>query len=109
MKRPCLGCGRLIDTASGSYCARCAKTSPRQTTGRGTTTEAAEFRRAVFARAGGRCERCGRRNARVLHAHHKRPLRFGGSNDAATNGEALCGRCHPIAERESVKRWSPVG
>lgn len=48
----------------------------------------------------GRCERCG--STRGVQAHHRKPLREGGSNDPR-NGEALCSTCHPEAEGASFE------
>jgi 5-methylcytosine-specific restriction endonuclease McrA len=93
MRRPCLGCGRLI--ASGSRCRRCTPKRKRATPGRGTGWTAEKFRRAVLARTGGRCAVCG--SSEGVEAHHRRPLADGGGNDPA-NGVALCRRHHREAE-----------
>ncbi|HET8954275.1 MAG TPA: HNH endonuclease signature motif containing protein [Solirubrobacterales bacterium] len=101
MKRPCIGCGRLI--LKGSYCPRCDPSRKRRrvTPGRGSGGAAARFRREVLARAGGRCERCG--STEDVEAHHRRALTDGGSNDPS-NGEALCRRCHRPADRQQRER-----
>jgi 5-methylcytosine-specific restriction protein A len=56
-------------------------------------------RQVVRHRAGGRCERCGRRGGEI---HHRRPRGMGGSSDPATNGLAnlvlLCRPCHRWVE-----------
>ena len=48
--------------------------------------------RALYLRAGRKCERCGCANA-GLHVHHRRPVCEGGSNDLESL-ELLCGPCH---------------
>ncbi len=48
--------------------------------------------RALYLRAGNKCERCGCTNA-GLHVHHKRPVCEGGTNDLE-GLELLCGPCH---------------
>ncbi len=50
--------------------------------------------RAVYARAGGCCERCGRRSGR-LDIHHKTPVSEGGDN-SFENLELLCRPCHTL-------------
>lgn len=96
MKRPCLGCGRLIP--KGSYCRRCASKRKRVTPGR---RGAAAFRKAVLSRSGGRCEVCG--SADRVEAHHRFALRDGGSNDPA-NGVALCRAHHERVEAALRRR-----
>jgi 5-methylcytosine-specific restriction endonuclease McrA len=84
--RPWLGgCGVLI--ARGSYCATCRRLRDRAR--RGSSAEQARFRRVTFERTDGRCTRCGRP---ADFAHHDPPVSEGGAE--ATEGEALCGRCH---------------
>lgn len=46
----------------------------------------------VLRRDGRRCRVCGRRSA-VLHVHHRRAVRAGGSHHPR-NLEVLCPRCH---------------
>lgn len=54
--------------------------------------------RAVFARAGNRCERCGRRGGR-LHVHHLKPVSDGGVNRVDTL-LVLCEACHSLLHEE---------
>jgi 5-methylcytosine-specific restriction endonuclease McrA len=98
MRRPCLGCGRLI--GSGSRCDRCKLPSKRTThPNRGSGWEVERFRRAVLKRSGGRCQLCG--SSERVQAHHRVPLEDGGTNHPS-NGVALCsgvGGCHGKVER----------
>lgn len=68
-----------------------------------------EFRRETLARAGGRCERCGRPFAdQDLEAHHVRPRSRGGAHDAKTNGAALCRGpqgCHALVHSHRAADW----
>ena len=52
-------------------------------------------RRAIFARAGGKCEMCGKdwNDGYMLEADHIVPLSLGGEN-TIFNGQMLCRRCH---------------
>lgn len=61
-----------------------------------------ETKKAIFANANGRCERCGKQLVFENHfegergaweAHHRVAVSKGGS-DAPSNGEALCLDCH---------------
>lgn len=67
------------------------------------------FRRAVLARAGGRCERCGAqpgsRPLERLEAHHLLPRARGGSDDPS-NGAALCGACHRAVHEHRAADWA---
>lgn len=61
--------------------------------------EAAEFRRLVVARAGGRCECCGK--PAKVDAHHRQPRGMGGVHGEtrtiahrASNGIGACRSCH---------------
>ena len=57
-------------------------------------------RDAVFARAAGSCERCGRAiTAATGHAHHRK-LRSRGGGDGWDNLTALCPPCHAWAHRD---------
>lgn len=80
--RPCLGCGRLI--RNGSRCQSCRIPRPENTAGWRAT------RRAVLARAGYCCARCGRPADTVDHVW---PLSLGGSS-ADANLAALCESCN---------------
>ncbi len=110
--RPCLTCGEL---GLESYCAahRPAARPSRSTPGRGSGGQIAKFRAAVLRLAGGQCEaviqgeRCDVTDPRLLEAHHVRGLRAGGTNDAASNGVALCRAHHRHVEREQRQsRWT---
>jgi hypothetical protein len=91
MVRPCLaGFGRLISRRS--YCPMCDPRPPRVRAKRGTRWQQQQFRNAVLARAGGRCERCGSTDR--VEAHHLIRVANGGQHDPALNGQALCVRCH---------------
>lgn len=57
-------------------------------------------RRAVFADAGGKCERCGRRAEQV---HHLSYDRLGAERPEDT--QALCARCHADVHGRD---WPPV-
>jgi hypothetical protein len=84
MRRPCIGCGRLIER--GSYCSRCYP--------RGTSWTQEKFRRATLALTGGRCARCGSTDR--VQAHHDPAVENGGGS--AQVGTPLCWRCHRLAE-----------
>ncbi len=60
--------------------------------------------RAVYARAGGCCEQCGRRSG-LLDIHHKKPVSEGGDN-SLENLELLCRPCHTL-EHESDFELKP--
>lgn len=63
------------------------------------TSPAWQTKRAqVLERADGRCERC-RNECTGLDVHHLTYDRFGGL-ELLTDLEALCGRCHPVADEE---------
>lgn len=61
------------------------------------------FRRAVLCRAGGACERCGRRDQK-LQAHHLLPRSRGGKHEAK-NGAALCRPCHSAVHDHLAEDW----
>jgi 5-methylcytosine-specific restriction endonuclease McrA len=72
------------------------------------TPEHRRWRRAVVARAGGRCEApgCGRAEPRMF-ADHVVELRDGGSALDLANGRCLCGSCHSKkTHRQKVLRQS---
>lgn len=52
-------------------------------------------RKAIFARAGGKCEECGKdwNDGFMLECDHIIPLSMGGKNEIQ-NGQLLCRRCH---------------
>lgn len=92
--KPCVHCGQpacVVDPdgqPSHPFCA-----------GRRDYMESAEWQLArapVLKRAGGRCERCGRR-AR-LDVHHKTYVRRG--HELPTDLVALCRRCHERADAQ---------
>lgn len=56
--------------------------------------------RAVHARAGNRCERCGDRGP--LRMHHRKPVSEGGDN-SRENLELLCGACHDRVHEEDYQ------
>ena len=58
--------------------------------------------RRVFARAGHRCECCGRKGGR-LDVHHRDPVSEGGSNDPGCL-ELLCRACHTMNHEPDSKR-----
>ncbi len=80
--RPCLGCGRLI--RHGSRCHECRIPRPENTAGWRAT------RRAILARDGYLCARCG---AYADTVDHRYPLSLGGSSHDA-NLIALCQHCN---------------
>lgn len=89
MRHACLACGAISDQK------RCPKHRYKRDRAKQTA-----FAKAVKARAGGRCERCGRDAADLRRlgrpgpqAHHTLPLHEGGGY-AVSNGEWLCGDCH---------------
>ncbi len=57
--------------------------------------------RAVYARAGGCCERCGRRSGQ-LDIHHKKPVSEGGGN-SLENLELLCRPCHTLEHQDDFE------
>lgn len=57
--------------------------------------EHAAWRSAVIARAGHRCQACGRDGTR-LFADHIIEISDGGALTDPRNGQALCGSCHTI-------------
>ena len=61
--------------------------------------------REVFARAGNRCQRCGRRGGR-LHAHHKEPVSDGGQNRSVTL-TVLCSACHSLVHQDDFETRPP--
>ena len=65
----------------------------------------ARVRRAVLARDGWRCRRCGR--AGRMEVDHVRPLDRGGDPWALSNLQALCRRCH-IGKTAAENRRPPT-
>ena len=61
-------------------------------------------RRALFERAGWKCQLCGRAGA--LEAHHRKRLDKGGSQFELSNLLALCRSCHFAQDR--AQRRPPV-
>jgi 5-methylcytosine-specific restriction endonuclease McrA len=60
------------------------------------------LRELVFARAGQRCEKCGRHRDQVgLDPHHRQLLSRGGA-DVASNLAALCRECHDWCHRNPL-------
>ncbi len=57
--------------------------------------------RLIFARAGNRCECCGRRGCR-LEVHHRVPVSDGGTDDPA-NLLVLCKLCHGLIHEEDFE------
>jgi hypothetical protein len=96
----CLQCGTYCALGS-SYCQRHTPV-PRARKLRGGGATISRFRRDVLLRAGSRCEavvdgvRCEVTGADALEAHHVRPITAGGTNDASTNGVALCRAHHSM-------------
>lgn len=96
MLKPCLDCGRLSNRS------RCElhRKRERSTPGR-TGWQQKQFRVAVLAAAGGRCQaiedgqRC--EQTERLEAHHLDALRDHGKHDPA-RGVALCRRHHHQVE-----------
>lgn len=71
----------------------------------------ADFKLAVYARADGVCERCGRSD-RPLHAHHvvgrAHAPGWEHLHDAEINGAGLCrggDGCHELVHRHEVDDW----
>ena len=60
------------------------------------------YRLPVIKRAGGCCERCGKRTRR-FEVHHLTYVRFG--RELMEDLQALCGPCHHIADAER-KKWT---
>ncbi len=81
MLRPCLGCGRLIE--SGSRCDRCQLRRPRGKHWQAT-------REVVFARHGRVCVHCGDPASDVDHLI---PIADGGTDELA-NLRPACVRCN---------------
>lgn len=92
MRRKCLDCPAII--GEGSRCRACAL---RYRSGYSRST----LPRAVKARDGWRCRRCG--SPDHLTMHHVVPLARGGT-DAPTNLETLCHRCHEVAHHGQADR-----
>lgn len=65
------------------------------------------IRRALWERAGYRCERCGQSPSR-LETHHVIPVKSGGS-DELENLQCLCNPCHIEADAEVNARGRPRG
>jgi 5-methylcytosine-specific restriction endonuclease McrA len=83
LARPCLGCGKLIDRATGSRCPACKLHRTR-----GRRWQA--IRRQVFARYGDVCVRCGEPATDV---DHLTPIAVGG-DDSLANLRPACARCN---------------
>ena len=66
----------------------------------------AAVRRALFTRAGWKCQLCGRPGR--LEAHHRKPLHKGGAEYEKNNLMALCRTCH-IAQTRAQRRPSVAG
>lgn len=70
-------------------------------------------RREIFDRAGGRCERCGRRvdfdaeplAPNAMHWSHRELKKMGGGfvNDSMKNAECLCRDCHLGGEHKQYR------
>ena len=61
---------------------------------------------ALYARARGRCEGCGRRG--LLHVHHRRPRSRGGTHELS-NLELRCSACHTLTHEKDHREnssWS---
>jgi len=85
-RRPCLRCGALeLD----GVCPRCGPYLAPSTRERNRTPK---YRRALRARAGDRCERCGAAGVPLV-IHHKTPAWAGGAT-VFENLELICERCH---------------
>jgi 5-methylcytosine-specific restriction endonuclease McrA len=73
------------------------------------TQEWRKVSRAVRKRDGYTCQACGalwQRGQRTLEAHHKIPIRLGGTDDM-DNLTALCRRCHVQADAALRRRATP--
>ena len=68
---------------------------PKQTDPHYTTKEHRDWSRSVIARAGGKCQACGRTGTR-LFADHIVELKDGGAPFDLDNGQGLCGSCHSL-------------
>jgi hypothetical protein len=102
-KRACLKCGVLTER---SYCYRCDPDRERRRGTPGRTTKAqAQFRKAVLAASGFRCEAIenGQRCTATtrLEAHHLDALRDSRSYDPR-RGVCLCARHHHLVERDAA-------
>ena len=93
-QRPCLTCGTLTPTGSYGPAHQLSRNSPGRWTGKG----AGSFRTLTLAKTGGRCQLCG--SDERVEAHRVIPLIHGGTNDAQTNGQALCFICHRTIEHQ---------
>ncbi len=101
-KTTCLVCHRSI--TGGSYCPPCKRLREERRQSRQpyrddyNTPEHRAFRRAVRARAAGKCEACRLPETPEArhHVHHLVPLSKGGDN-RASNGALLCTDCHKRA------------
>ena len=73
------------------------------------TPEHREWRRAVIARSGGVCQKCGRGGR--LFADHIVEIADGGARLDLANGQALCGSCHTTktAAARAARRSRGVG
>jgi 5-methylcytosine-specific restriction protein A len=72
---------------------RRVKPGPKEAQQHYLTVEHVLWREAVIARAGGRCQDCGRIGVR-LFADHVDELRDGGAAFDVSTGRARCGSCH---------------
>jgi 5-methylcytosine-specific restriction endonuclease McrA len=112
IKRPCLGCGKLIPKGQ-SRCARCkprqrnpeAERIKRQQLGKDQAYgHAWRKARAAAIKRDKVCQRCG--TGDDLTVHHRKPYRLGGGI-RLDNLVTYCRRCHNIveaAERRARKR-----
>lgn len=93
MNTSCLGCGRIIPTATGGRCGDCKPKRVRpQGQGKHYRTRAwAQTRRQAITKAQGQCQHCG--TTSDLHVHHLTPRADGGTDDPA-NLQVLCRSCH---------------
>jgi len=94
MRRPCLGCAKLI--TAGSYCSSCRPS--RFNPARGSGGKAATFRLRTLKLTGGLCSRCG--SSDRVAAHHLVPVADAPEQRSGVprSGVPLCHACHLAAE-----------
>lgn len=85
-----------------SYLRRRVRMRPMGRRGERDREEMEAVREAVFARAGYRCERCGRRGS--LHPHHRLRRSQGGPN-TLENLCSLCHACHRMVHDLVAPDW----